>query len=35
MVAADAWPNLYGLAPHPKRRAILAAVSKVRPDLFD
>jgi len=35
MIAADAWPNLEGLAPHPKRQAILAAVSSLCPDLFD
>jgi hypothetical protein len=34
MIAADAWPNLEGLAPHAKRQASLAAVSKLRPDLF-
>ena len=35
IAAADGWPDLEGLAPHPKRQAILAAVSKLRPDLFD
>lgn len=34
MLEADAWPSLAGLAPHPKRQAILAAVQKLRPDLF-
>jgi hypothetical protein len=34
MLKADAWPSLDGLAPHPKRKAILTAARKVQPELF-
>jgi hypothetical protein len=34
MEDAGAWCILDGLAPHPKRRAILSAMEKVQPQLF-